>query len=606
MSLWLITLCELVPNLRTHSMEETASSRFHGGLPITRFMINRLPGGVVVLLLGAGIASAQQPADLVLHNGRIASVDEAFSIHQAIVVKDGRILAVGSNDLAKTYRAARTVDLRGRLVIPGFNDTHIHLSGQARRHVNLAGMKSIKEIQQRVLAKARELGPGEWVTGSAWSEDELAENRRPLRRDLDEVAPDNPVIITRAGGHSAVANSLALKLASVTKDTPQPEGGVIEKDETGELNGVIRERQGIVSRLVPAATAAELRASLIENIRNVLRLGITSFTLAGTSPEGYAEWEEIYRAHGESLPRATVQIRWAAPEGRNEQTIGWGGAGRMKAFGRKTGAGNDRLKVGAVKVSVDGGFTGPAAYTLQPYKGQPNYRGYLNFTEAQIYEMVKTGHDLGWQMGFHAIGDAAIELTVDIFERVLGESPRANHRHYLNHFTIPPPVETMKKMAANRILITQQPNFTYTLEGRYAEYLDGYRLEHNNPVATPWKTHGIFMAFSADVLPIGPLVGLYTAVTRKGMSGKVWGADERVSVRDAIRAYTVNSAYINFDETIKGTLEPGKLADMVVLADDLLTMDSNRLKDARIDMTIVGGKVLYERGEARRRTSSPW
>jgi len=411
------------------------------------------------------------------------------------------------------------------------------------------------------------------------------------------VALENPVIITRAGAHSAVANSLALKLADVTKETPQPDGGVIEKDANGELNGVIRERQGMVSRLVPNATPAELRASLIESIRDVLGLGITSFTLAGVSPAGYAEWEEIYRTRGQELPRATVQIRWPSPEGRNEQAIEWAGAEKMKAFGRKTGDGNDRLKLGAVKVSVDGGFTGPAAYTLQPYKGQPNYRGSLNFTEAQIYDMVKTGHDLGWQMGFHAIGDGAIQLTVDIFERVLRESPRANHRHYLNHFTIPPPAETMTKMAANQILITQQPNFTYTLEGRYADNLDGYRLEHNNPIATPWKKYGIFMAFSADVLPIGPLVGLYGALTRKGMSGKVWGPDERVSIQDAIRAYTVNSAYINFDEAIKGTLAPGKLADMVVFADDLLTIDPNRLKDARIDMTIVGGTVLYERRE---------
>jgi predicted amidohydrolase YtcJ len=556
----------------------------------------RIPAFVLAALaFGIGWAGAQEPADLLLYNGKVAVVDEAFSIHQAIVVADGRILAVGGNDLARKYRAARTIDLRGRLVIPGFNDTHIHLNGDARRHVNLAGTKSIKEIQQKIHARAKELGPNEWITGSAWSEDELEEKRRPLRRDLDEAAGENPVIITRAGGHSAVANSAALKLAGVTKETPQPEGGVIEKDERGELNGVIRERQGIVSRLVPAATPAELRESLIANIRSVLSLGITSFTLAGTSPDGYAEWEDIYRTHGESLPRATIQIRWMSPEGRNEKSIGWGGAEKMKAFGRKTGAGNDRLKIGAVKVSVDGGFTGPAAYTLQPYKGQPSYRGYLNFTEAQIYDIVKTGHDLGWQMGFHAIGDAAIKLTVDIFERVLRESPRADHRHYLNHFTIPPPAETMKKMAANRILITQQPNFTYTLEGRYAANLDGYRLEHNNPVATPWKKYGILMAFSADVLPIGPLVGLYAAVTRKGMSGKVWGADERVSIEDAIRAYTVNSAFINFDERIKGTLEPGKLADMVVMADDLLTMDPDRLKDAKIDMTIVGGRVLYER-----------
>jgi predicted amidohydrolase YtcJ len=558
-----------------------------------------------LVALSAAIAAAQQPADLILHNGKVAVVDDAFTIHQAIVVANGKIVEVGGNDLTKKYRAARTIDLRGRLVVPGFNDTHIHLNGQARRHVDLAGTKSIREIQQKIHAKAQELGPGEWVTGSAWSEDELQDKRRPLRRDLDEVAPENPVIITRAGGHSAVANSMALKLAGVTKDTPQPDGGVIEKDERGELNGVIRERQGIVSRLVPPATPAELRSSLIQNIRKVLRLGITSFTLAGTSPAGYAEWEEIYRAHAEELPRATVQIRWMAPEGRSDQSIRWGGAEAMKAFGRKTGDGNDRLKLGAVKVSVDGGFTGPAAYTLQPYKGQADYRGYLNFTEAQLYDIVKTGHDLGWQMGFHAIGDGAIKLTVEVFERVLRESPRPNHRHYLNHFTITPPEETMKKMAANKILITQQPNFTYTLEGRYADNLDGYRLEHNNPVATPWKKYGIFTALSADVLPIGPMVGIYAAVTRKGMSGRVWGADERISVQDAIRGYTINSAYINFDEAIKGTLEAGKLADIVVMADDLLTIPPDRLKDARVDMTIVGGKVLYERGAASESSVGP-
>ena len=385
-------------------------------------MMTRSIGLFALIALTASAAVAQQPADLILHNGKIAVVDEAFSIHQAIVVKDGKVVAVGGNDLATRYRATRVVDLRGRLVIPGFNDTHIHLTGQARRHVDLAGTKSIKEIQKKISDKVKEMGPGEWVTGSAWSEDELEEKRRPLRRDLDEVAPENPVIITRAGSHSAVANSLALELAGVTKDTPQPEGGVIEKDAQGELNGVIRERQGIVSRLVPNATAAELRASMVENIRNVLARGITSFTLAGTSPGGYAEWEDIYRAQGENLPRATVQIRWMAPAGRNEQSTRPFGIEDMKAFGKKTGSGNERLKVGAVKVSVDGGFTGPAAYTLQPYKGQPTFRGYLNFTEAQIYELVKTGHGLGWQMGFHAIGDGAIKLTVDIFERVLRES----------------------------------------------------------------------------------------------------------------------------------------------------------------------------------------
>jgi hypothetical protein len=559
---------------------------------------------VLSLAARAAAQSPQAEADLLLHNGKIAVVDDAFTVQQAIAVKDGRILAVGGNDLAKRYRAARVIDLRGRTVIPGFNDTHIHLSGEARRHVPLAGTRSIAELKRKIAAKADQLGPGEWITGSAWSEDEIAEGRRPLRADLDDAAPRNPVIITRAGAHSAVANSLALKLAGVTRDTPDPPGGVIERDEKGELNGVIRERQGIVSRLVPDTPPAELRASLVQNIRNLLQLGVTSFTLAGVSPQGYEEWEQIYSAHRAELPRATVQIRWAVPDGRGQmEKVSWPGAAGMKAFGKKTGDGDDQLKVGAVKVSVDGGFTGPAAYTLQPYKGQPNYRGYLNFTEAQLYDIVKTGHDLGWQMGFHAIGDGAIQLTVDVFDRVLRESPRQNHRHYLNHFTIPPPEETYRKMAANRILIAQQPNFTYTLEGRYADNLDGYRLEHNNPLRTPMK-HGIFVALGSDILPIGPMVGLYAAVTRKGMSGKVWGADERLTMAEAIRGYTRDAAYVTFDEKIKGTLEPGKLADMAVLAEDLLTIAPERILGVQVDMTILGGKVVYERQAAKRPTSA--
>ncbi len=554
--------------------------------------------GAVCLAAQTGTALAQSTAaDLILHNGRIAVVDDAFTIQKAIVVKDGKVLAVGGEDLVKTYRAARVIDLKGRLVLPGFNDTHIHLQGQAPWHVDLAGLKSMAGLKKKIADKAAEMGPGRWVTGSAWSEDELEEQRRPLRKDLDEAAPNNPVIITRAGGHSAVANSAALKLAGVTKDTPNPEGGVIEKGDDGELNGVIRERQGIVSRLAPRATTEDLRASLVQSIRRLLGLGITSFTLAGTSADDYKEWERIYQQYGEDLPRATVQIRFATPPGRGSDEAVWGGEAGMRAFGKKTGDGNQRLKVGAMKVSVDGGFTGPAAYCLVPYKGQAAYRGLLSFNEEQVYDFIKTAHGLGWQVGFHTIGDGAIKMTVDVMERVLKESPRDNHRHYLTHFTVPPPEATLNQMVANKILIVQQPNFTYTLEGRYFDNLEGYRMEHNNPLKTP-MSKGIFMAFSADVLPIGPLVGLYAAVTRKGMSGRVWAADEAISMPEAIRAYTANSAFINFDEKVKGTLEVGKLADMIVLNEDLLTINPSRIMGVKVDTTIVGGKVVYEREPA--------
>ncbi len=533
-------------------------------------------------------AAAQEPVDLLMHNGRVLTADASFSIHGAVAVRDGRIVEVGGEELSRRYRAARVVDLRGKTLLPGFHDTHIHVNGDPRRHVDLSEARSLAQIAALVREKARELGPGQWVTGYGWSEDQLAEKRRPLRGDLDAAAPENPVVITRAGGHSVAANGRALAVAGITRNTPDPERGVIEKGADGEPNGIVRERGDLFSRHVPRAGPQELRESLIGKLRALLRLGITSIIVAGaalgeTPGRGsFAEWERIYSEHGgASLPRAAVQIYW-------------GGKEAMSRFGRKTGDGDERLRVGAVKLLVDGGFTGPAAYTLADYKGQPGYRGKLTLSEQQLYETVRDAHALGWQLGFHTIGDSAIALTVDVFARVLEENPRADHRHFLNHFSMLPPEATLKKMAAHRILIAQQPNFTYTLEGRYAANLEGARLAHNNPVATPIR-HGIFMAFGSDILPIGPMVGLYAAVTRKGVSGAVYGPQERIPMRDAIVAYTRNGAFLTREERLKGTIEPGRLADLIVLSEDPLRAAPEKILGIQVDMTILGGRVVWER-----------
>jgi hypothetical protein len=223
-----------------------------------------------------------------------------------------------------------------------------------------------------------------------------------------------------------------------------------------------------------------------------------------------------------------------------------------------------------------------------------DFRGTLNYSPDSLYKVVKAAHALGWQMGFHAIGDGAIELTVNIFDRVLRESPKADHRNYLNHFSMLPPEETLATMARDSILVTQQPNFTYTLESRYQQTLDGARLAHNNPIATPVK-RGVFMAFSSDILPIGPMVGLYAAVTRKGKSGAVYGADETVPMMQALRAYTRNGAYLTREERLKGTLAPGKFADVIVLSDDLLTIPPDRILTTKVDLTVLGGRVVFER-----------
>lgn len=542
----------------------------------------------LVVLSIAAACGGREPADLVLTGGKVAVVDDAFTVHETIVVRDGRVLAVGDASLAAAYDAARTIELDGRLVVPGFNDTHTHIRGSSRRHIDLAGVASIAEIQTLVRDKVDELGAGEWITGYGWSEDELAEGRRPLRWDLDAAAPENPVLLTRAGGHSAVSNSLALEIAGVDPSTPQPEGGVIEVGDDGRLNGVIRERQGIVGRHVPDATEDELRETLTRMLRDQLGLGITSLIHAGVDVDGFAMWEEIYAEHGAELPRASVQIYW--PVGRPTDE----GVAYLQAFGRTSGDGDARFRVGPVKVLVDGGFTGPAAYTLQPYRGRPDYRGLLNLPEEELRALVHAAHGMGWQLGFHAIGDAAIVLTVDAFVDALDARPRPDHRHYLNHFTVSPPVETLERMAEHGIAVAQQPNFTYTLEGRYVENLDGERLAHNNPIRVPME-HGVFVALGSDILPIDPMVGLYAAVTRRGMSGEVYGAEEALTIEEAIRGYTANGAWLTFEEDVKGTLEPGMLADMVVLSEDLLTIDPERILDVDVDMTIVEGVVLYER-----------
>jgi len=529
----------------------------------------------------AGAAASGESADLILTNGKVVTVDDDFSIVNTVVVDSGLIVATGGSDLLDQYEARQVVDLEGSMLMPGFVDSHTHIRGRPQRYIELSDVTSIAKIQELIRAKVEEIGVGEWITGYGWSEDELDEGRRPLRADLDAAAPSSPVILTRAGGHSAVANSLALELADVTVQTPQPDGGVIERGEDGELNGIIRERQEIVGRLVPDSTYDELIASLEVNLNALFEKGITSIIDASKTPESYLMWEDLYADHELPLPRSALQFQWFNVEA-------------IEALKARVGDGDEMLKIGPIKVFADGGFTGPAAYTLEPYRNQGEYRGYLNMEEAELVAHLNEIHDAGWQMGIHAIGDAAIVLVVNTLADALERNPREDHRHYLNHFSMRPPELTMELMAEHDIHITQQPNFTYTLEGRYAENLDGWRLQHNNPLRSPMD-HGITLAISSDILPIGPMVGLYAAVTRKGMTGTVYGPDEAITMEEAIRAYTETGAYLIREEDFKGSLEPGKAADMIVLSDDLLSIDPEGIMDVQVEQTWLGGELVFKR-----------
>lgn len=540
---------------------------------------HRVPFIVAALLL-ASCSGEPQPVDTVFVNGKVVTLDEDGTIASAVAVHQGWIVAVGDDRLLDDFTGKETVDLEGRVLLPGFVDSHTHIRGQPRRFVDLTETRSIEALKQQVRDKAAELGPGEWITGYGWSEDVLAEKRRPVKADLDDAAPENPVTLSRAGGHSSVQNSLALEMAGIYRNTPDPPGGVIERDEEGELNGIIREPGRLISRLVPEAGDAELRDSLVAALKKQFAFGITSLIQADDTIGHYAEWERIYREHDGELPRAAVQLAWE-------------GGGPMTAFGRRTGDGDDFLRVGAVKIFVDGGFTGPAAYTKKPYRGETEFRGKLSLSESDLRQTVRAAHNAGWQLGIHAIGDAAIELAVDELALALEETPVEDHRHYLNHFTVLPSAATMEKMAEHEIAITQQPNFTWTLEGRYVEHLDGERLQHNNALRTPMK-YGIHVAISSDILPIGPMRGIHAAVTRKGMSGEVYGAGEALSVTEALRAYTVKGAWLTFEEGEKGTIEEDKLADLVLLDRDILTIPPEEIPDVRVLRTWLGGRLVYE------------
>ncbi len=547
-----------------------------------------------LLVVGLALASCERgpeglSPDTVLVDGKIAVVDDAFTVVEALAIRDGRVAAAGTTKEIEALRGDRTrvIDLKGRTVLPGFYDSHLHVRADPPRSVDLGGARSIEDIQEKIRRKALELGPGEWVTGRDWAEDDLSEKRRPTRVDLDAAAPENPVTLTRAGGHSSVANSRALSLAGISRSTPDPPHGIIDRDANGEPTGWIRERaQTLLWDLVPEATEAELRGALVRSLEDLLKLGITSFNDAGVVVENLPRFQDVYAEHGASLPRATLQVRLPRDKPVDEMIA------VLKGIPFHTGLGNDRIKIGAIKLSVDGGYTGSAAYTLKPYKGRPDFHGTLFLKEEELTRLVREAHARGWQLGVHTIGDGAIEVAVNAFARVLEESPRPNHRHYLNHMTVKPSGATLARIREIGLLVAQQPSFTYSLEGPYNDNLEGELLETVNPLAS-LKELGIPVGLGNDNLPIGPLFSLYAAVTRKGKSGRVYGADEAVTIEEAIRGYTRGSAYLTFDENVKGSLEPGMLADLVVLSEDILTIDPDRILEIEVEATMVGGEILW-------------
>ncbi len=571
----------------------------------------------ILVLVSLGTAETGSGAaltpEVIYYNGKVVTVNDSFDIAEAVAIFDGRIVAVGSNETVRNLASngTRQVDLGGKTMLPGFYDNHIHLGpGRALQKWNEGLIPAVSEwtrdadTVEKLMAALKEQvanrPKGEWIRGGLtrpdWPNDKV-----PDRWYLDEVAREHPVVLTR-GPHTLILNSLAFELAGIDETTPDPEGGWIIRNEEGIPSGRILEAaRRLLEPVLPHDSAPLDKETGLATMRLYLQqlagLGITSVNIAGIRPNGMALVQELYERWGDELPRATMQIRlrpgydtYDDPEEGIAVTIQ-----ELEGIGFRTGIGNDRLKLGAIKLSIDGGLSAPVFWSAEPYEGKPDFYGAIRIPAEIFYPVARRVHELGWQLGIHTMGDGAVVMVVDQLERILRENPRADHRHHLHHVAVKPPEETIRKMADNDIIVSSQPAFTVGLGAFAVEALTADREETQNPTQS-LLDRGVRVSYGSDSAPYGPLLTIWTAVTRKGWQGKVYGPEEAVSVETAIRLHTMESAYMTFDEHSRGSIEVGKLADMVVLGEDILTVDPDRIRSISIEKTIVGGKEIYTAG----------
>jgi predicted amidohydrolase YtcJ len=568
--------------------------------------LRRWSAALVALFALAPVALADEPltpADLILDHGKIVTMAGDSPTTEAVAVRAGRILATGASAEIRKYAGTSTqiIDLRGRTLLPGFYDNHIHLGGRAGdpRQQDWSAINSKAALLAALAKRAAALPKGEWILGDLTNEN-MPQERLPTRWEMDTVTPDHPVVLER--GHITLGNSLTMKLSGVTDATPAPIGGDIDRNAKGQAIGWFREGAGkrLIKKAVPPAPPVPdeiAEQELKSQLQALLPLGITSINVAGMRPEVLRSIQRAYARWGEDLPRATVQLRLSPGHDSYDNPADGVAASiaELKNLSFITGFGSDRLRLGAVKMSIDGGFSAAAFYTLEPYPHQRDFHGVVRIDEDTLYAVSKRAHDLGWQLGIHAIGDAAVKMVVDVYARIQEESPRADARHFIHHLSVLPPEETLAKMEKYKIYAASQPNFTYSL-GPYnaAPALSAARLATNNPQMSLIK-HNIAVSYGSDGMPTDPRVGIYAATTRKGIDGKVYGQGERVPMADAVRMYTLEPAVLNFVEKDRGSIEAGKVADFVVLGKDIMTAAPRDIRSIPIDMTIVGGKLLHTR-----------
>lgn len=521
--------------------------------------------------------------DVVLFNGRVLT-PQAGPRASTIVVRDGRVLAVGEDHVAASAAAgAARIDLARGTVVPGFNDAHAHLwkIGQLLTSMlDLRGVESLEALVDRVSRFRSTLPPGAWLLGRGFNEAAMAERRAPTRHDLDRAAPDRPVVLTRTCGHICAVNSLALERAGMTARTEAPVGGVIERDSAGELTGLLHETAlGLINRVIPPPTLDDCQRMITAALDHQLSLGITSTSDCGVQPRLL----EVYRRM-----EAAAELR-----------------GRVNVMPLRRADGvadpiplpaqfeSDMLRVNTVKFLADGGLSGATAALSVNYRHKDT-RGTLRFDGDELRDLCRESHAAGWRIATHVIGDVAIDQVLDIYES-LGPHPRGLV-HRLEHFGLPD-ARQLARAAGLGIVAVPQTIFIYSLGRNFREYLPEAFIPRTYPIRAMLDA-GVTVALSSDAPVVeddNPLLGVMAAVTRRDHDGVLIAPEQGITAGEALRAYTLGGAIATGQEHSLGSLEPGKWADLAVLSDDPLTAEIESLPDIAVEMIMVAGRVVFER-----------
>jgi len=527
-------------------------------------------------------------ADLILINGKIFTVEQDQPWANSCAIKDGKFIAVGEKRSMHTLKGKSTevIDLEGRLVLPGFNDAHVHFSdgGFYLLGIDLRDAKDENEFVERIKNYADKLKKGEWILGGNWDHEAWPSKKHPTKKLIDEVTKDNPVFVQRLDGHIALANRLALNLAGITKDTSNPQGGEITKNpQTGEPTGILKDAaQSLVGAVIPSPSKEQLKQAIKIAIQHANSLGVTSIQDNSSAAD-----LEVYQ---ELLKDGELSLRinaWRACDFYKDfDTIGI-----LPSFG------NDMLRIGTMKVFVDGSMGAGTALFYEPYSDDPFTSGIPIYQEDQLYELIKAIDKADLQIAAHAIGDKANTWILNAFEKAFQENGKRDARHRIEHAQVVLP-QDIKRYKELRIIASIQPSHCID-DMRWAEKRIGDRVKHSY-LFNSFVKEDVKIAFGTDwtVEPLNPMLGLYAAVTREFPEGGPeggWFPDEKITLEHAIEFYTLGSAYAEFQEHKKGLIKVGKLADLVVLDKNLFEIEPKKILDTKVDLTILGGKVVFNR-----------